>query len=307
MFGQPYKNDPYDARLLADFIYRKPMIDKRSGAQVVMLPSTNISMLKKLSRYQLELVRESTRYKLKLKKLLTGCFPELKQVYRNIFSANCLALLSQGWSIKEINRKNITTIANIKAPLGKRSIGKTRAIKIKMLASSIYPTPTAKIDARIVASYTQRILKLAEEINSIDIELAAIIDQMPIGRKLLMYPGIGPRLAARILGETGEIHRFPNKDKYSAYCGVVCLENSSGKRQGSKAAKQVNYILKETFMNFAFISTQYNSKSAAYYKRKRNEGFDHWAATKRLAHQLCKMIFKTLQTEKNDLKLVANF
>jgi transposase len=307
MFGQPYKNDSYDARLLADFVYRQPVIDKRSGCQVVTLPPNVITVMKKITRYQTDLIRESTRCKLKLKKMLTGYFPELQQVYLKIFSANCLALLSQGWSPEEISRKRISALAKIKPSKGKRPLGKTRAMQIKILAASIHHFQETTIDARIVALYAQRILKLTDEINSIDKELATIVNQLPQGKQLLEIIGISPRLAARILGETSDIHRFPSKDKHSTYCGVVCLENSSGKRQGSKTTKQANHVLKDTFMRIAFTSIKYNPKSNAYYKKKRAEGLDHWTTNKRLAHQLCKLTYKTLINKTANLELVANF
>lgn len=90
IFGQPYKNDAYDARLLADFISRQLEIDNRAGCQTIFLPSPEVAVIKKPARYQADLIRENTRYKLKLKKMAAEFFPELNQVYHDIFSANCL-------------------------------------------------------------------------------------------------------------------------------------------------------------------------------------------------------------------------
>jgi transposase len=307
MFGQPYKNDPYDARLLANFIHRQPTIDKRSGAQTIFSPDRQTAVIKKLARYQLDLIREATRYKLKLNKLMAGYLPELKQVYRNLFSANCLALVSQGITPDQLSKLPIKFLASIKAPQGTRALGKVRATKIKALAAGVHQTLIAAIDARILASYARRIQELTEEICLIDKELNNLLMKLQPGRLILSFHGIGVRLAARILGETIDIRRFSTRDKYSAYCGVVCLDNSSGKCRRSKPAKQVNHILKDAFMRFALSSISLTPESTSYYQRKRTEGMGHWSATKRLAHQLCKMIYKSLHAETLAIKQAANF
>lgn len=40
--------------------------------------------------------------------------------------------------------------------------------------------------------------------------------------------GIGPVLAAKILGHTGDVRRFPTKDHYASYTATAPIEASSG-------------------------------------------------------------------------------
>lgn len=202
---------------------------------------------------------------------------------------------SKGLIPEQIRRKKINSLAKIKAPGASRGLGMTRAVKISELADKVPPCPMAEVEAQIISGYSKRIQELTKQIDTLDQKLETRVKKTSQGQSLLHFSGIGTKLAARILGETGNVDRFPTKDKYSAYCGVVCLDNSSGKRKGSKAAKQVNYILKDSFMHMALSSIRVNQKSADYYKRKRAEGLGHWAAIKRLAHQLCKLVYKSLQ------------
>ena len=306
IFGQPYKNDPYDARLLADFTFRSPALDERNGAHQVVFPAMEVTALKKLARYQRDLIREATRCKLRLIKLVTGYFPELKQVYTKWFSPNCLALLATGITPQQLGQMEVSALAQIGAPGAKRTLGKNKAARLKTLAQNVCPNPAAAIDARVTANYAQRLQELDRQIRTLDTELTDILKKLPQGRQMLNISGCGPKLSSRILGETGDIRRFANRDKYSAYCGVVCLDDSSGKRKQSRPAKQINYILKNSFMQLALSGIKNDPKSAAYYHRKRSEGLKHWPAVKRLAHQLCKIIYKLLTADNNSKFLNEN-
>ena len=42
--------------------------------------------------------------------------------------------------------------------------------------------------------------------------------------------GVGPAVAAAVLGDTGDIARFPSRDHFAAYNGTAPIEVSSGNR-----------------------------------------------------------------------------
>ena len=46
---------------------------------------------------------------------------------------------------------------------------------------------------------------------------------------LLDVQGVGPVVAGIVLGETGRIERFKNKDQFASYCGAAPVERGSGK------------------------------------------------------------------------------
>ena len=48
------------------------------------------------------------------------------------------------------------------------------------------------------------------------------------GTTLTQIYGVGPVLAAKILGHTGDVARFPNRDHYASYTGAAPIEASSG-------------------------------------------------------------------------------
>ncbi|MDP9209579.1 MAG: transposase [Actinomycetota bacterium] len=48
------------------------------------------------------------------------------------------------------------------------------------------------------------------------------------GTTLTQVYGIGPILAATLLGQTGDITRFPDRDHFASYTGTAPIEASSG-------------------------------------------------------------------------------
>ena len=298
LFGQPYKTDEYDAQLIASYLMQ-PLRTKTS-AHVENQLGVNSALnkqIKILARHQKGLIKEQTRYKNRLRKHLLGYFPELFDVYKDIFSPNCLALIAMAKSTADLMVMSVQQLSAVKAPGCKRALGKTKATLLKKYLLN-YPEAnlTSNAQAMIAESLANRITVLNSETNQLDQELSKLIPQHRSGASLLSVPGLGIKTTARILGETGNISRFSTPDKFSVYSGVVCLRNESGVRSKSKNTKRVNHILKDTFLKIATTSLRVNPESSVYYKRKRKEGHKHFSALKCLAHQIAKVIYKLMSS-----------
>jgi transposase len=84
--------------------------------------------------------------------------------------------------------------------------------------------------------------------------------------------GVGPVLAARFLGEVGDIGRFPSKHHFAAHTGTAPLEASSGQvirhrlsRAGDRKLNHASYMM-------AMVQVRRSSAGQAYYRRKLAEG-----------------------------------
>ena len=51
------------------------------------------------------------------------------------------------------------------------------------------------------------------------------------GTSVTQIHGVGPVLAAKIIGHSGAIGRFPTRHHYAGYCGTAPIEASSGRRR----------------------------------------------------------------------------
>jgi transposase len=60
------------------------------------------------------------------------------------------------------------------------------------------------------------------------------------GTHLTDIVGIGPVLAALIIGHTGDIRRFPDKGHFASYAGTAPIEASSAKRCVHRLSRRGN-------------------------------------------------------------------
>jgi len=298
LFGQPYKTDDYDARLIASYL-QQPFCLKSAAYQERQVEEAQEQSadIKLISRHQQALIKEQTRTKNKLLKSLLGYLPELFDIYDDLFSPNCLALIALGKTPAQLKAVSLKRLAAVKPKGGKRGLGLSRAKALKHLLQD-YPVQgvSVHLKAMVAASYAKRISTLEHEIRQLDRELADMLNQHPSGEVLQSVPGIAAKTASRIIGETMNIARFTTLDKYCAYSGVVCLRNDSGRTKRAKVSNNFNHILKDTFMKIALTSMRVNPASVAYYSRKREEGHNHFSALKRLAHQICKVVYKLIRS-----------
>src|SRR3989338_6853305 len=79
-----------------------------------------------------------------------------------------------------------------------------------------------------------------------------------------------------IVGEVGDIRRFPNHKKFVAYCGLNVSEKQSGKSQSKNCyiTKRGNRLLRHTFylMVLAYLKYKKDGHHAQFFNTLRNNG-----------------------------------
>ncbi len=85
--------------------------------------------------------------------------------------------------------------------------------------------------------------------------------------------GIGPIIAAMLIGFTGDITRFANRDRYAAYNGTAPIEFSSGGRTVHRLSTRGNRNLNHALHMAAICRLrQPHSDGRAYFDRRVAEG-----------------------------------
>lgn len=117
----------------------------------------------------------------------------------------------------------------------------------------------------------------------------------PAGHTLMTIPGIGLIGAATLLGEIGDITRFPTPAALAAWAGTAPLDASSGRHQrhrlNRRGNRQVNRVLEYA------ILTQLNHHGPAhtYITRKLHEGKTKREAIRAAKRHLTTHIYRTLK------------
>ncbi len=96
--------------------------------------------------------------------------------------------------------------------------------------------------------------------------------------------GVGPVIAATVIGDVGDVSRFPSRDRFAAYNGTAPVEVSSGDRKIYRLSRRGNRRLNHAIHMAAVTQIrQRHSDGRAYYDKKIAEGKTHKEALRYLA------------------------
>ncbi len=174
---------------------------------------------------------------------------------------------------------------------------KLTATKAKALLATVRP--------RDVAGRTRRQLAvdLVEDLTATDRRLKELDKRLreavgATGTKLTDIKGVGVATAAMLLGETGDIRRFPSKHHYATYNGSAPREWSSGGVDTRRLSRAGNRKLNHALHIIAMTHKRYDERGGEYYARKLAGGKGRKGALRCLKRRLSDVIFRTLVEER---------
>ena len=114
------------------------------------------------------------------------------------------------------------------------------------------------------------------------------------GTTLTQIFGVGPILAARIIGTVGDVGRFPTKAHFASYSGTAPLEVSSGEVVRHRLSLAGNRKLNYTLHMVATCQARSNAPGGAYYRKKLAEGKSRKEALRCLKRRVSDAVFRSL-------------
>jgi transposase len=108
--------------------------------------------------------------------------------------------------------------------------------------------------------------------------------------------GVGPIIAAALIGYTGDVSRFGNKDRFAAYNGTAPVEFSSGGRVVHRVSERGNRQLNHAIHMAAAICQlrQPHSDGRSYFERKVTESKTKKEALRALKRQISNAVYRRL-------------
>ena len=213
------KTDKTDAKVIATMLFTD---SSKSYSPI----SYQIIELKSLTRHRHRMINQRSKFKLSYTRLITIIFPELVANVSSLHQKSVQSLLFDLPSAKEIANCHLTKLTNLLKNNSKGKYRKDKAIELKNLA-----TESIGSSNRANAFELQQTIKfirfLNDEIKIIDQKIKELVDE--IQTPLITIPGIGYTLAATIIAEIGDIHRFVNPSKLLAFSGLDPSVYQSGK------------------------------------------------------------------------------
>lgn len=107
--------------------------------------------------------------------------------------------------------------------------------------------------------------------------------------------GVGPIIAAMLIGYSGDIHRFANRDHYAAYTGTAPVERSSGGRKKHRLSRRGNRHLNHALHLAALCQIRHpGTEGRAYFDRRVAEGKTKREAMRALKRHLSNVAYRHL-------------
>jgi transposase len=144
------------------------------------------------------------------------------------------------------------------------------------------------------------VLELLEDIGRLDAQLKASHKQIRVavqasGTSVTDLFGVGPIIAAELIGYTGDVGRFRNRDQFAAYNGTAPVEFSSGGRIVHRLSKRGNRQLNHAIHMAAICQLrQPHSDGRAYFERKIAQGKTNKEAIRALKRQISNAVYRHL-------------
>jgi transposase len=250
-----------------------------------------IDELKQITRNYHSKKRLLAKSKSELKRLLHISFPEFKKHF-NPLTDWALRLLYDYPVPTSFNGIHISTIQSKLRCHGNRQ---HKALMIKNLAKdSIGKCQHTHIF--LVRSCIEDIFHYGDQKKQIQKE---ITKKMKLFPKIMSIPGVGPINGATILGETGNINRFPNKHAYYAYFGLDPIVHESGKYKlkKSKISKRGSKYLRTAAVSISRVACVKckDNKFQRKYTKFRQSGKHHDSALCAVAKNIVHSIYHLLK------------
>jgi transposase len=299
LIGSARKDDVYDAKLVAHYLIDLCAQSIGRGVQEVKDPSeSSMGNLRVFTREYRTTKRDLTRVVNRLRKHVLSYFPDFLEVFNDLQTKTAIALLKHYASVSKVKRSRVTTIAN-RQITERRRVGPKAATKLKKLVSGLtYHDPLEEEMAAVTVDLVSHVEFLIRRAGDLGLKIKAMIaNDTSVQAVLKNVKGAGELSTAELLAEIGDKKRFANRDKLSLYCGVACLNYSSGKKVSTRKVTHMNHRAKGVLCMMANAARLHDEESRIYYEKKRAEGKGHWHAVKCLAKYLLRKIYRILQEQ----------
>jgi transposase len=285
------KTDARDAYVIADAARTMPHTLRRVGTDDETLAGLGV-----LAGYDDDLAAQSTRLSNRLRDALLHIHPALERLLgKHIDRGGVLDLLAAAPTPAQLRALGVDGIAEA---MRARSPRLAKTLPARILAALDAQTVTVPGTAefgRVIAGVASQLRQVHTERTALAADLEARLAAHPLAAVLTSMPGVGVRIAIKILTIVGDGSAFPTAGHLAAYASLAPVTRRSGSSiKGESRSHRGNRALKSALFLSAFASLA-DPASRAYYDRKRAEKKKHNAALICLARRRVDVMFAMLR------------
>ena len=151
----------------------------------------------------------------------------------------------------------------------------------------------------VIAERKLQAAALLDDVVRLDAEIKAIKARARLAveaskTSLLELYGVGPIVAALVIGHSGDITRFASRNHYASYTGTAPIEASSGPKKRHRLNPRGNRQLNHAMHIVAISQIRNDTPGRAYYLRKIEEGKTRKEALRALKRRISDAVYRAL-------------
>lgn len=293
------KDDNIDTLIIADYL--------RFGriAKEVSLDEKYIA-LRNLTRARFQAAQNLSREKTRFLDTLFYKFSALDsaKVFSDTFGATSIAVISEFFSVDDINDMPLEELADFIAEKGKNKFTDPEqiAVELKAAARSSFRLSKTVNDSvnQLLAVRLIGIRAIQQQLKDLDKAIESYMQLFP--DILTSIPGIGPVYSAGILAEIADIHRFKSHAALAKYAGITWTRYQSGgfEAANTKLILSGNKYLKYFFLEAANKVRMHDAEFKRYYQTKFKEvpKHQHKRALALTARKLVRLVYSLQSTNR---------
>jgi transposase len=179
-----------------------------------------------------------------------------------------------------------------------RTLGRVLTSRRALLAAEALIDGDQSCRAELSRRRIERLLTLDTESKALQRQIALLVRQS--NTTLMDICGVGPIVAARILGEVGDVHRFPTQATFAATNGTAPIAASSGRTERHRLNRGGNRRLNYALYVIALTQTRHEPRAAAYLAKRRAEGKTRREALRGLKRHLSNVVYRRLLADSQE-------
>ncbi|HEY2813004.1 MAG TPA: IS110 family transposase [Acidimicrobiales bacterium] len=151
----------------------------------------------------------------------------------------------------------------------------------------------------VAAERKHQAMSLLEDVARLDAELAVVKRRIVVAvdaanTSVTDVYGVGPIVAAIVIGHTGDVGRFKTRDQFATYAATAPIDASTGDNSRHRLNTRGNRQLNHAMHMAAVTQVRNDTPGRAYYERKQAEGKTKKAALRSLKRRVTDAVYRQL-------------
>jgi len=283
------KDDPSDAKLLMDLIYKH-----RERFRSWRPDTVETRMIQMLAEHRRNLVDNQTSLTNRLEALLKGYFPQALSWAGDLNTVQACDFLSKWPSLQSVQKAKPAQLRKFYLDHGCRKAEIIESRIEQMQHAQVFTNDAAVMRSSVlmVQAIVDQLRPLIAAISRFDLEIKDAYKKHPDKKLYESLPGAGEVMEPRLLAAMGsDRSRFETAAEVQQFSGIAPVTKKSGKMRFVHRRYACPKFVKQSFHEWAGLTIRYSAWARAFYEYQRGKGKGHHAAIRALAFKWIRIIF----------------